>query len=64
VTIDAVIRAVASEQSLPYFSPISGRWTRGQGARFLCADHLHPSTYGYGVMSARLVASLRAAHVG
>jgi lysophospholipase L1-like esterase len=64
VSIDAIIMAVASEQSLPYFSPISGRWTRGQGARFLCADRLHPSTYGYGVMGAHLVASLRAAHVG
>src|SRR5689334_22186622 len=30
VTIDAVIRAVAVEQSLPYFSPISGHWTKGQ----------------------------------
>jgi lysophospholipase L1-like esterase len=63
VTIDAVIRSVAIEQSLPYFSPISGRWTKGQGKRFLCADGLHPSTYGYGVMGARLVAALRAAHL-
>jgi lysophospholipase L1-like esterase len=63
VTIDAVIRAVAAEQALPYFSPISGRWTKGQGARFLCGDRLHPSTYGYGVMATRLVASLRAAHI-
>jgi lysophospholipase L1-like esterase len=64
VTIDAVIHAVAVEQSLPYFSPISGHWTRGQGGRFLCSDRLHPSTYGYGVMSAHLVTALRAAHVG
>ena len=63
VTIDAVIHAVAVEQSLPFFSPISGRWTRGQGARFLCSDRLHPSTYGYGVMAAHLLAALRAAHV-
>ena len=63
VTIDAVIRAVAVEQALPYFSPISGHWTKGQGARFLCADGLHPSAYGYGVMGARLVSALRAAHV-
>ena len=63
VTIDAVIRTIAVEQSLPYFSPISGRWTKGQGGRFLCADGLHPSTYGYGVMGARLVSALRAAHV-
>jgi lysophospholipase L1-like esterase len=63
VTIDAVIRAVAVEQHLPYFSPISGKWTKGQSARFLCADGLHPSTYGYGVMGARLVGALRAAHV-
>ena len=63
VTIDAVIRAVAVEQDLPYFSPISGQWTKGQGRRFLCADGLHPSTYGYGVMGARLVSALRAAHV-
>ena len=64
VTMDAVIRSVAVEQSLPFFSPISGHWTKGQGARFLCADGLHPSTYGYGVMAAHLVAALRAAHVG
>jgi lysophospholipase L1-like esterase len=64
VTIDAVIRTVAIEQSLPYFSPIAGHWTRGQGARFLCQDGLHPSTYGYGVMGNRLAAALRAAHVG
>jgi lysophospholipase L1-like esterase len=63
VAIDAAIRAVAVEQSLPYFSPISGQWTKGQGKRFLCADGLHPSTSGYGVMGARLVRSLRAAHV-
>ena len=63
VTIDAVIRTVAVEQSLPYFSPISGQWTKGQGRRFLCADGLHPSAYGYGVMGARLVKALRAAHV-
>ena len=63
VTIDAVIRSVAIEQSLPYFSPISGKWTKGQGKRFLCPDGLHPSTYGYGVMAARLVSALRAAHV-
>jgi lysophospholipase L1-like esterase len=64
VTIDAVIRAVAVEQSLPYFSPISGHWTKGQGKRFLCADGLHPSTYGYGVMGTHLVTALRTAHVG
>ncbi|MDT7569859.1 MAG: hypothetical protein QOE05_33 [Actinomycetota bacterium] len=63
VTIDAIIRTVAVEQALPYFSPISGRWTKGQGARFLCSDGLHPSAYGYGVMGARLVRALRAAHV-
>ena len=59
VAIDGVIRTVAQEQGLPFFSPISGRWTRGQGARFLCPDGLHPSTYGYGVMGARLVTALR-----
>jgi lysophospholipase L1-like esterase len=64
VTIDAVIRTVAVEQSLPYFSPISGQWTKGQNRRFLCPDGLHPSAYGYGVMAARLIAALRAAHVG
>lgn len=63
VTVDAVLSAVAVEQSLPFFSPISGQWTKGQGRRFLCPDGLHPSTYGYGVMGARLVAALRAAHV-
>jgi lysophospholipase L1-like esterase len=63
VTIDAVIHSVAVEQSLTYFSPISGHWTKGQGPRFLCRDGLHPSTYGYGVMAARLVSALQAAHV-
>jgi lysophospholipase L1-like esterase len=63
VTIDAVIRSVAIEQGLPYFSPISGHWTKGQGKRFLCPDGLHPSTYGYGVMGAHLVRALRAAHI-
>lgn len=64
VTIDAVIRTVAVEQSLPYFSPISGQWTKGQGRRFLCPDGLHPSAYGYGVMAAHLTAALRDAHIG
>jgi len=64
VTVDAVLRTVAVAEGLPYVSPISGHWTRGQGARFLCPDGLHPSTYGYGVMGARLSAALRAARVG
>ncbi|MDX6199516.1 MAG: hypothetical protein QOJ79_2667 [Actinomycetota bacterium] len=64
VTIDAVMRTVAVEQSLPYFSPISGQWTKGQGRRFLCPDGLHPSTYGYGVMGGRLASALRAARLG
>jgi len=59
IAIDDVIRTVAREQSLPFFSPISGQWTKGQGARFLCPDGLHPSTYGYGVMGAKLAAALR-----
>jgi lysophospholipase L1-like esterase len=63
VTIDAVIRTVGIEQSLTYVSPISGHWTRGQGSRFLCPDGLHPSTYGYGVMGARLSSAIRAAHL-
>jgi lysophospholipase L1-like esterase len=63
VTVDAALSKVAVEQSLPFFSPISGQWTRGQGGRFLCPDGLHPSAYGYGVMGARLVAALRAEHV-
>jgi lysophospholipase L1-like esterase len=57
--IDAVIRTVAAEQGVPFFSPISGGWTKGQGARFLCPDGLHPSTYGYGVMGTRLTAALK-----
>jgi lysophospholipase L1-like esterase len=61
IAIDNVIRTVAKEQSLPFFSPISGRWTQGQGPRFLCPDGLHPSTYGYGVMGAKLTAALRTA---
>lgn len=64
VTIDAVIRTVAVAEGLAYVSPISGQWTRGQGSRFLCHDGLHPSTYGYGVMAARLSTALRAARVG
>lgn len=64
IAIDRVIEQVSQEQGVPFFSPISGGWTRGQGGRFLCPDGLHPSTYGYGVMGARLVESLRAAHVG
>jgi len=64
VTIDAVIRTVAVAEGLTYLSPISGHWTRGQGPRFLCPDGLHPSTYGYGVMAARLSSALRAARVG
>src|SRR3954470_8345453 len=59
VAIDGVIRTVAQEQGLPFFSPIAGRWTKGQGPKFLCPDGLHPSTYGYGVMGAKLVAALR-----
>ena len=62
--IDRVIEQVAQEQGTPFFSPISGGWTHGQGARFLCPDGLHPSTYGYGVMGAKLVESLKQAHVG
>ena len=64
VTIDAVIRTVAVAEGLTYLSPISGHWTRGQGPRFLCPDGLHPSTYGYDVMAARLSSALRAARVG
>jgi lysophospholipase L1-like esterase len=59
VQIDRVIRTVAQEQSVPFFSPISGQWTKGQGPRFLSPDGLHPSAYGYGVMGAKLVASVR-----
>jgi lysophospholipase L1-like esterase len=59
--IDGVIKTVAQEQQVPFFSPISGAWTKGQGARFLCPDGLHPSTYGYGVMGARLTTALRTA---
>lgn len=64
VTVDAVLRTVAVAEGLPYVSPIAGHWTQGQGARFLCPDGLHPSTWGYGVMGARLSSALRAAHVG
>ena len=59
--LDDVIRGVAREQRLPFFSPLSGGWTVGQHpGRFLHADGLHPSTYGYGVMGARLTDELRA----
>jgi lysophospholipase L1-like esterase len=64
VRIDAVIRSVAVEQSLAYFSPISGQWTKGQGRRFLCPDGLHPSAFGYGVMAAHMAAALRQAQAG
>ena len=57
--IDQVIRTVAAEQAVPFFSPISGKWTKGQGARFLSSDALHPTAYGYGVMGAKLAASIR-----
>jgi lysophospholipase L1-like esterase len=63
VSIDAVLQTVAVEQSLPYVSPIGRHWTKGQGARFLCADGLHPSAYGYGLMGDRLAAALRSIRV-
>jgi lysophospholipase L1-like esterase len=58
--VDRVIQEVAQEQGLPFFSPIAGNWTKGQGARFLSSDGLHPTAYGYGVMGARLATALRA----
>lgn len=59
IGVDGVLKAVAREQGVPFFSPISGGWTKGQGARFLSPDGLHPSTYGYGVMGARLAQALK-----
>ena len=59
--VDALVAEVAAERGLPFFSPLSGGWTSGQGPSFLTADRLHPSTRGYGVMGARLAQELAAA---
>ncbi len=57
-TVDRAIAEVAGELGLPFFSPLSGGWTKGQPPAFLHPDELHPTTRGYGVMGARLAASL------
>jgi lysophospholipase L1-like esterase len=59
--VDALVAEVAAERGLPFFSPLSGAWTEGQGPSFLTADRLHPSTRGYGVMGTRLAQELGSA---
>ena len=59
-TVDDAIEQVADSLGLPFFSPLSGGWTEGQGPGFLHPDRLHPSTRGYGVMGARLAEELAA----
>lgn len=56
--VDAVVAAVAAERGLPFFSPLSGRWTVGVTSGFLHADRLHPTERGYGVMGSRLAEEL------
>lgn len=56
--VDAVVASVAAERGLPFFSPLSGRWTAGQTGGFLHGDRLHPTARGYGVMGSRLAAEL------
>ena len=58
--VDEVVAAVAAERGLPFFSPLSGRWTAGRTPGFLHRDRLHPTTRGYGVMGSRLAAELSA----
>jgi lysophospholipase L1-like esterase len=57
--VDRVLREIAVEKDVPFFSPLSGNWAKGQGPRFLAGDGLHPTAYGYGVMGVRLAAELR-----
>jgi lysophospholipase L1-like esterase len=57
-TVDRAIAAVADELGLPFFSPVSGGWTEGQGPAFLHPDGIHPTTRGYGVMGSRLAEEL------
>ena len=61
--VDDVVEEVADELDLPFFSPLSGRWTVGQPPSFLHPDRLHPTARGYGVMGARLAAELGALDV-
>lgn len=56
--VDDVIAQVAREEALPFFSPLSGGWTKGQPPSFLHPDRLHPDESGYGVMGSRLAAAL------
>ncbi len=58
--VDDVVEEVADELDLPFFSPLSGRWTVGQPPSFLHPDRLHPTARGYGVMGARMAAELGA----
>lgn len=56
-TIDDAIEQVAGELGLPFFSPLSGGWTKGQ-KHFLHPDRLHPNERGYGVLGDRLAEDL------
>lgn len=60
-TVDRAIEQVADELGLPFFSPVSGGWTRGQPPAFLHPDRLHPTTRGYGVLGSRLADALSGA---
>lgn len=56
-TIDDAIEQVAGGLGLPFFSPLSGGWTKGQ-KHFLHPDLLHPNERGYGVLGDRLAENL------
>ena len=58
--VDAVLADVARQRGLPFFSPLSGRWTQGRSGGFLHGDRLHPTARGYGVLGSRLAKELAA----
>ncbi len=58
--VDDVIAEVADDEGLPFFSPLSGSWSKGQSPSFLHPDRLHPTEEGYAVMGARLTSELAA----
>ena len=58
--VDGIVAGVARTLGLPFFSPLSGRWTVDQPPSFLHRDRLHPNARGYGVMGSRLAEQLAA----
>jgi lysophospholipase L1-like esterase len=58
--VDEVVEAVADDEGLPFFSPLSGGWSEDQAPSFLHPDRLHPTEEGYAVMGARLAEELAA----